>query len=212
MALFKKKLEVVQAMEVMFGVLLSRDLDQSLSAFNQAGLLSDNEMARLEDEIPLLEITLWQIRFLETTEKKRIPISAEAVGFYSSVALTTAISKQLIGPESAEGLVALGKQLGDEGVESVEAMAESLVEGMGQYFNGLMEYGDDRVAKYGSEFSACQIFTDRVLPDVNLLDPADFNKHSEVFNIAKQVNDAQGFLLRELLSEYKLVHTGLRDV
>ena len=45
MALFKKKLEVVHAMEDMLGLLLSRDLDQSLSALNQAGLLSDKEMA-----------------------------------------------------------------------------------------------------------------------------------------------------------------------
>ncbi len=112
-----------------------------------------------------------------------------------------------------EGFVALGKQLGDDGTESVTAMAERLSEGMGQYLDGVEGYGDDHMAKGGPEFLACLVFADRVLPDVNIHEnEADFDKNSEVFNIAKQVNDNQDLLLRALLSEYKLVHTLLRDV
>jgi len=67
--------------------------------------------------------------------------------------------------------------------------------------------------KYGLEFLACLVFADRVLPDVNIHEnEADFDKNSEVFNIAKQVNDQHDQLMRMLLSENKLVHTLVRDV
>ena len=198
MALFKKKLEVVAAMRQILDLLLSRDIDHALSAFNEGDLLSDEEMARLKDEILLLEITLWQFRFLETTWRSRVPIEAEDVGYYFSIALGFALRDQRGSDADLD--------------ESIVEIAEGFVQGMGQYSDRVQEFGDDQIEQRGWDFLACQVFSDRVLPDLNLLKFADFNKHSEVFHIAKQVNDLQDQVLRQLLRDYKLVHTGATDV
>ena len=112
----------------------------------------------------------------------------------------------------------LGKQFGvaarlalqDTGLagDELDAMSDGLVEGMEVYLDAVFGGEDGSMDEHGVYLLACQQLPRRVLTEgADLRDAAVRERHFEVFNIAKQINDAQSQVLATFLSHYKLINS-----
>ena len=126
MALFKTNMEIAAAMRLAIRAVFQRDTRAALAQVAEAAFLSQEERTLLEEELTLLEVSLWHMRFLEKSQDRRLAIPPQELGRMFGIALMFALRDSGY-PE-----------------ESVEEVGDRLMAGMGEYLDGAFQHGDER--------------------------------------------------------------------
>jgi hypothetical protein len=183
MAFFRKRLELPTAMRLVLGATIRRDYSAALAPLRSGGILTAEDLVSVEREMPIFELALWFLRFMDYASALR----PQEIGEQFELSLAAAYRDSGVATEEAQ--------------RRIEPMMESIL----SYPRGLQSVDPEWLESRGIDFCCCQQFTQRVLPRLNLAEESARERHFQVFDLAKQALRTIESSFKGMLSEYRLV-------
>ena len=179
----RKKLLLEAAIQLVLNATLRRDHGAALAEIATAGPFEKASLDLIKRELPILEIALWHLQFLQYAE----PIGAQEVTKRFTVALASAYVESGLDQESSAKL------------------ADSTMHTALSYLGSLDSVNPDHLEQAGFGFGYCQVFTGRVLPSVDLRTEQGRDQHFQAFDLAKQALRVIDQTFAAMLTEYRVL-------
>ena len=179
----RKKLLLDAAIQLVLNATLRRDHNAALAKIATAGPFEKAGLDLIKRELPLLEIALWHLQFLQYAE----PLGAQEVTKRFTVALASAYVESGLDQESSAKL------------------ADSTMHTALSYLGSLDSVNQNHLKQAGFGFGYCQVFTGRVLASVDLGTEQGRDQHFQAFDLANQALKATEQAFAAMLKEYRVL-------
>ena len=179
----RKKLLLDAAIQLVLNATLRRDHDAALAEIATAGHFEKAGLDLIKRELPLLEIALWHLQFLQYAKS----LGAQEVTKRFTVALASAYVESGLDQESSAKL------------------ADSTMHTALSYLGSLDSVNSNYLEQAGPGFGYCQEFAGRALTSVDLGTEQGRDQRFQAFDLANQALKATEQAFAAMLKEYRVV-------